>query len=84
MINLIYGDALQEIKNIDKKINCIIADIPQGITNNKWDIPFDLEKLWQVIGEITDDTTPIILMSNQPYTSELILSNKKNYKYSWY
>lgn len=45
MINLIYGDALQEIKNIDKKINCIIADIPQGITNNKWDIPFDLEKL---------------------------------------
>ena len=84
MINLIYGDTLQEIKNIDKKINCIIADIPQGITNNKWDIPFDLEKLWQVIGEITDDTTPIILMSNQPYTSELILSNKKNYKYSWY
>lgn len=84
MIKLIHGDALQEIKNIDKKINCIIADIPQGITNNKWDIPFDLEKLWQVIGEITDDTTPIILMSNQPYTSELILSNKKNYKYSWY
>ena len=84
MINLIYGDALQEIKNIDKKINCIIADIPQGINNNKWDIPFDLEKLWQFIGEITDDTTPIILMSNQPYTSELILSNKKNYKYSWY
>lgn len=84
MISLISGDALQEIRKIDKKINCIIADVPQGITNNKWDTPFDLEKLWQVIGEIMDDTTPIILMSNQPYTSELILSNKKNYKYSWY
>lgn len=84
MILLINGNALQEIRKIDKKINCIIADVPQGITNNKWDIPFDLEKLWQVIGEITEDTTPIILMSNQPYTSELILSNKKNYKYSWY
>lgn len=84
MIKLIHGDALQEIKNIDKKINCIIADIPQGITNNKWDVPFDLEKLWQVIGEITDDNTPIILMSNQPYTSILISSNIKNYKYSWY
>lgn len=84
MISLINGNALQEIRKIDKKINCIIADVPQGITNNKWDIPFDLEKLWQVIGEITEDTTPIILMSNQPYTSELILSNKKNYKYSWY
>ena len=84
MISLINGNALQEIRKIDKKINCIIADVPQGITNKKWDIPFDLEKLWQVIGEITEDTTPIILMSNQPYTSELILSNKKNYKYSWY
>lgn len=84
MIILIHGDALQEIKNIDKKVNCIIADIPQGITNNKWDVPFNLEKLWQIIGEITDDDTPIILMSNQPYTAELILSNRKNYKYSWY
>lgn len=84
MIILIHGDALQEIKNIDKKVNCIIADIPQGITNNKWDIPFDLEKLWQSIEKIADDDTPIILMSNQPYTAELILSNRKNYKYSWY
>lgn len=84
MIKLIHGDALQEIKNIDKKINCIIADIPQGITNNKWDIPFNLEELWQSIDKITDNDTPIILMSNQPYTSILISSNIKNYKYSWY
>ena len=84
MIKLIHGDALQEIKSIDKKINCIIADVPQGITNNKGDIPFDLEKLWQYIEKIVDDNTPIILMSNQPYTAELILSNRKNYKYSWY
>lgn len=84
MIKLIHGDALQEIKSIDKKINCIIADVPQGITNNKWDIPFNLEELWQSIDKITDDDTPIILMSNQPYTAELILSNRKNYKYSWY
>lgn len=84
MIILIHGDALQEIKNIDKKVNCIIADIPQGITRNEWDIPFNLEELWQSIEKIADDDTPIILMSNQPYTAELILSNRKNYKYSWY
>lgn len=84
MIKLIHGDALQEIKNIDKKVNCVIADIPQGITRNEWDIPFNLEELWKSIEEIADDDTPIILMSNQPYTAELILSNRKNYKYSWY
>lgn len=84
MIKLIHGDALQEIKNIDKKVSCIIADIPQGITRNEWDIPFNLEELWKSIEKIADDDTPIILMSNQPYTAELILSNRKNYKYSWY
>ena len=84
MIKLIHGDALQEIKNIDKKVNCVIADIPQGITRNEWDIPFNLEELWKSIEKIADDDTPIILMSNQPYTAELILSNRKNYKYSWY
>lgn len=44
-INLILGDAIKEIKNINKKIDCIIADVPQGITCNSWDIPFNLEKL---------------------------------------
>ena len=83
-INLILGDAIKEIKNINKKVDCIIADVPQGITCNSWDIPFNLEKLWQSIEMITEENTPIILMSNQPYTSILISSNIKNYKYSWY
>lgn len=83
-INLILGDAIKEIKNINKKVDCIIADVPQGITCNSWDIPFNLEELWQSIEKIVDDHIPLILMSNQPYTSILISSNIKNYKYSWY
>ncbi|WP_172604148.1 DNA-methyltransferase [Fusobacterium ulcerans] len=84
MITLIHGDAIEELKKIKIKVDCIIADIPQGITRNKWDIPFNLEKLWLSIEKIVDNNTPIILMSNQPYTSILISSNIKNYKYSWY
>lgn len=84
MIQLLNGDAVEEIKKLEIKVNCIIADIPQGITCNDWDQPFILPELWTVLKNITDENTPIILMSNQPYTSELILSNKKMYKYSWY
>lgn len=84
MKHLIHGDAIEELKKIKIKVDCIIADIPQGITRNKWDIPFNLEKLWQSIEMITEENTPIILMSNQPYTSILISSNIRNYKYSWY
>ena len=84
MIKLIHGDAIEEIKKLNIKVDCIIADIPQGITKNKWDTPFELKKMWEVIEMVTNDNTPIILMSNQPYTTYLIMSNIKNYKYSWY
>lgn len=84
MIKLILGDAIEEIRKLDTKVNCIIADVPQGITRNKWDVPFDLKELWTAIEKVVDDNTPVILMSNQPYTTQLIMSNIKNYKYSWY
>lgn len=84
MIKLICGDAFEEIEKINIKVDCIIADIPQGITKNKWDIPFELERLWECLKKITNENTPIILMSNQPYTSLLISSNLKDYKYNWY
>ena len=83
-IELIFGNEIEEIRKLDIKVNCIIADVPQGITRNKWDIPFDLKELWTAIENITEDNTPVILMSNQPYTTQLIMSNIKNYKYSWY
>lgn len=83
-MKLIFGDAIEEMKKLDIKINCIIADVPQGITKNEWDTPFNLRKLWTVIEKIIEDNTPVILMSNQPYTTQLIMSNIKNYKYSWY
>lgn len=84
MNKLIYGDAIEEIKKLNIKVDCIIADVPQGITKNVWDIPFDLESLWDALKVVTNDNTPIIIMSNQPYTSFLISSNVKNYRYSWY
>lgn len=84
MITLIHGDAIEEIKKLKIKVDCVITDVPQGITCNNWDNPFDLQELWRVLEGVTDERTPIILMSNQPYTAELILSNRKNYKYSWY
>lgn len=86
-IKLIHGDCLniiEDLASFKTKVNCVIADVPQGITKNKWDIPFNLKKLWQSIEKVVNEDTPIILMSNQPYTSILISSNIKNYKYSWY
>lgn len=86
MIDLRCGDCLELMKEIaDKSIDCIIADIPYGTTACKWDtiIPFD--KMWVELNRIVkDENSPILLFSQQPFTSELVHSNIKNFKYIWY
>lgn len=83
---LFNGDCLEVMKKIpDKSIDCVIADIPYGTTACKWDniIPFDA--MWSELNRIMKtDNSPIILFGQQPFTSELIHSNIKNFKYVWY
>ena len=68
----------------DKSIDAIICDLPYGTTACKWDtiIPFD--KLWMEYERIIKPNGAIILTSQQPFTSALIMSNTKLYKYNWH
>ncbi|MDB8790667.1 site-specific DNA-methyltransferase [Romboutsia sp. 1001216sp1] len=73
---------MQSIK--DKSIDLILCDLPYGTTDCKWDniIPFDL--MWEQYHRIIKDNGAIVLFSAQPFTTKLINSNLKNYRYSWY
>jgi DNA modification methylase len=84
MLNkIIHGDCLQVMKDIpDKSIDVVICDLPYGTTQCKWDsvIPFD--ELWDAYSRIIKDKGAIVLHSQQPFTSNLIVSNIRSYKYS--
>ena len=83
-ITLWQGDCLELMKDIpDKSVDMILCDLPYGTTKNKWDIiiPFDL--LWEQYNRIIKDHGAIILFANQPFTTKLIYSNIKNFKYCW-
>lgn len=78
------GDCLELMKDIpDKSMDAIICDLPYGTTQCKWDsvIPFDL--LWNEYNRVIKDKGAIILFSAQPFTSALISSNYRMFKYSW-
>lgn len=78
------GDCLEHMKNIpDKSVNMILCDLPYGTTQNKWDtiIPFDL--LWEQYERIIKDNGAIVLTAQQLFTSKLMLSNEKLFKYTW-
>jgi site-specific DNA-methyltransferase (adenine-specific) len=72
------------MKNIaDKSIDMILCDLPYGTTACKWDsiIPFDL--LWEQYERIIKDNGAIVLTATQPFTSDLVLSNLKMFRYEW-
>jgi site-specific DNA-methyltransferase (adenine-specific) len=84
--NKIYlGDCLELIpKHIeDKSIDMIFCDLPYGTTQCKWDSVIDLDKLWHEYKRVIKDNGVIVLFASQPFTSVLISSNLKMFKYSY-
>ena len=84
MINLMLGDCLELYKNIEpKSIDLILTDLPYGTTNCKWDtiIPFD--KLWGMVNYLLKPNGAFITTASQPFTSALVMSNPKMFKYEW-
>ena len=83
MIDLRCGDCLELMKKIpDKSIDAIICDLPYGITKNQWDVVIPFDKLWEQYNRIIKDNGCIALFGNQPFTSHLIISNEKYFRYS--
>lgn len=67
----------------DKSIQMINCDLPYGMTaRNKWDEIISFEKLWLHYNRILKDNGVVVLTAKQPFTSMLIMSNPKMFKYS--
>lgn len=75
-------DCLDGMKQIDdKSVDMILTDLPYGTTRNSWDVPIPLDRLWEQYKRITKDNAVIALFSAQPFTTDLINSNREWFKY---
>jgi site-specific DNA-methyltransferase (adenine-specific) len=84
-VKLLYGDCLEVMKDIPSgSIDAIITDPPYGTTACKWDSVIDLGLMWEQLNRIIKRNGAIVLTSTQPFTSVLINSNIKDFKYCWY
>jgi len=84
-IELIQGDCLEKMKDIpNKSIDMILCDLPYGMTACKWDTIIPFEPLWEQYKRIIKDNGAIVLTASQPFTSALVMSNIKMFKYCWY
>ena len=81
---LFQGDCLDIMPLIpDKSVQIVLADLPYGTTQCKWDSIIDLDLLWEQYERIIKDNGAIVLTAAQPFTSALVMSNTKLFKYDW-
>jgi len=77
------GNCLTLMESIeDGTIDMILADLPYGVTRNKWDSVIDLDELWKQYKRIIKDNGAIVLFGQGIFSAKLILSNEKMFRYS--
>lgn len=82
-LNRIYQrDCIEGMRMIpDKSIDMILCDLPYGTTACKWDTVIPFEPLWEQYERIIKDNGAIVLTAAQPFTSQLVNSNLKLFRY---
>ena len=85
MIKLLQGDCLERMKEIaDGSVDMVLTDPPYGTTACKWDSIIPLDLMWWELKRIIKPNGAIVLTASQPFTTTLISSNMKMFKYCWY
>lgn len=81
---LMKGDCLERMKEIpDGSVDMILTDPPYGTTACKWDTVIDLDLMWEQLKRIIKPNGAIVMTASQPFTTTLIASNMKMFKYCW-
>ncbi|MFC6644150.1 DNA-methyltransferase [Granulicella cerasi] len=81
---LMLGDCLEQMKSLpDNSVDMVLTDLPYGTTGCTWDSIIPLEKLWVEWRRICKPNAAIVLTASQPFTTALIASNLKAFRYCW-
>ena len=81
-VDLYLGDCREILPTLGK-VDSIIADLPYGVTQNRWDNVLPLPSLWEMYHGAVRPGGVICLFGAEPFSSKLRLSSP-HWKYDWY
>lgn len=83
-ITIYHGDCLEVMPTLaPQSVDAIICDPPYGTTACKWDSVIPFEPMWAGIKRVLKPRGACVLFGSQPFTSALVMSNVKMFKYTW-
>lgn len=83
-MKLMYGECLERLSELpDGSIDMAACDPPYGTTACKWDSIIPLDAMWEQLKRVIKPNGAIVMTASQPFTTTLIASNMKMFKYCW-
>lgn len=80
--HLMLGDCLDRMREIpDASVDMVLADLPYGTTQNKWDSVIPPEPLWHEYWRICKGA--VVLTATQPFSSALVMSQPSAFRHEW-
>ena len=73
--------AMQHIP--DGSVDMVLCDLPYGTTACKWDVVIPFEPLWEHYKRVIKPNGAIVLTASQPFTTTLVASNIRDFRYCW-
>lgn len=82
-LNQVYnGCGVEGMKSIPgKSVDMVFCDLPYNLTNCQWDKLIPFEPLWEQWERICKNNACIVLTGKQPFTTDIINSNRKLFRY---
>lgn len=83
-MKFLQGDCLDLMRKIpDGSIDMVLADLPYGRTQNRWDTVIPFEPLWEQYHRVIKHGGAILLFGQTPFSAALVMSNPKEFRYEW-
>ena len=81
---LIQGDCLELMNGIETgSVDLVLTDPFYGTTSCKWDSVIPFEPMWEQVWRVLKPNGVAVFTASQPFTSRLIVSELKNFRYEW-
>lgn len=82
MGGLFHMDCLEGLRDVpEQSVDLVFADLPYGRTANSWDEVIPVEALWSHLARVCKERTPMVFTAIQPFTSLLVCSKPKWFRY---
>ena len=79
---LLRGDCIEVMRELpDDSVDLVLCDPPYGTTRCKWDAVIPFAPMWEQLHRIAKERTAIVMTCVQPFTSALVMSNTKAFRY---